>query len=255
MDAADLYGLPLDRFVPERTALAKALRGDGDRAEAGAVAKLAKPSVAAWAVNQLIRTQRREVTDLFEAGDALRGAQEDVVAGRGNARALREASERERVAVSALLERARGLLGSEGHGLSQLTLDRVADTLHAAALEPEARAEVQQGCLTRELRHVGLGEFALAAGPPPRSREASPPVDDERRARAHEARLEAARKAEAKTRRLAERTVRELETARARRDRAAVTLREAEEGVAGAEARAAEAAQAHESAQTELDEL
>ena len=49
MDARDLYGLPLERFVPERTALGKALRSEGKREEAAAVAKLVKPSVAAWA--------------------------------------------------------------------------------------------------------------------------------------------------------------------------------------------------------------
>jgi len=68
----DLYGLPLDRFVAERTALARELRGAGRREEAGEVAALRKPSVAAWAVNQLVRTQGRAVDELFEAVDALR---------------------------------------------------------------------------------------------------------------------------------------------------------------------------------------
>ena len=58
MEPDDLYGLPLDRFVAERGALAKALRADGRRDEASRVAALRKPSVAAWAVNQLARTQR-----------------------------------------------------------------------------------------------------------------------------------------------------------------------------------------------------
>ena len=75
MDVNDLYGLPLERFVPERTALARGFRSAGRRDEAAAVAALRKPSVAAWAVNQLIRTQRRAVADLFQAGDALREAQ------------------------------------------------------------------------------------------------------------------------------------------------------------------------------------
>jgi hypothetical protein len=165
MEANDLYGLPLDRFVPERTALAKALRGQGQRDEATRVAKLAKPSVAAWAVNQLVRTQRRGIEDLIAAGDALQAAQEDVIAGRGSAAALREAAERERAVASELLDAARGLLSSEGHGLTQATLDRVADTLHAAALDSDAQSEVRDGCLTRELRHVGLGGGLAAASP------------------------------------------------------------------------------------------
>jgi hypothetical protein len=52
----DLYGVPLDRFVPERAALVRALRSAGEREQAAAVAALRKPSVAAWAVNQLVRT-------------------------------------------------------------------------------------------------------------------------------------------------------------------------------------------------------
>src|SRR5947209_20145303 len=98
MDAHDLYGLPLERFVPERGALAKALRNEGERDEAARVGKLPKPSRAAWAVNQLVRTQRRAVAALFEAGDALQQAQTEVIAGRGQAGSLREAAERERAA-------------------------------------------------------------------------------------------------------------------------------------------------------------
>jgi len=44
----------------------------GRRDEATAVAGLRKPSVAAWAVNQLVRTQRRALDDMLAAGDALR---------------------------------------------------------------------------------------------------------------------------------------------------------------------------------------
>ena len=57
-DQRELYGLPLDRFVAERAALAKSLRSEGQREQADQVAKRRKPSVAAWAVNQLVRTQR-----------------------------------------------------------------------------------------------------------------------------------------------------------------------------------------------------
>ena len=72
VDVDDLYGLPLDRFVPERTALSRELRKAGEREQAGEVAALRKPSVAAWAVNQLVRTQRKAIDELLEAGDGLR---------------------------------------------------------------------------------------------------------------------------------------------------------------------------------------
>jgi hypothetical protein len=165
MDADELYGLPLDEFVPRRAALGKELRAAGDRAAAADVAALRKPSVAAWAVNQLVRTQPRAINELYAAGDALTDTQEQLMAGRGNARALREANGRERAAVDALIMLARGLLSSEGDELSPAVLDRVADTLNAAALDPGARAAVRDGRLERELRHAGLG--ALGGGGAP----------------------------------------------------------------------------------------
>ena len=89
MDSDDLYGLALDRFVAERGELAKSLRKYGRREDAAEIAALRKPSVAAWAANQLVRTQRSSVQELFDAGDALRDAQSDLLAGEGDGRALR----------------------------------------------------------------------------------------------------------------------------------------------------------------------
>src|SRR5437763_4336427 len=84
-ESSELYGLPPDRFIAERDALVRALRSDGQREEAAAVARLRKPSVAAWAVNQLARTQARAMTHLFAAGDELREIQSEVLAGRRDA--------------------------------------------------------------------------------------------------------------------------------------------------------------------------
>ena len=89
-NAHELYGLALERFVPERTALARTLRDEGQREEAAKIARLPKPSIAAWAVNQLVRTQHREVSELFDAGDALQKAQEDLLSGRSDGDALRQ---------------------------------------------------------------------------------------------------------------------------------------------------------------------
>ena len=176
MDADDLYGLPLDQFVAERSALAKALRKDKQRDEATAVAGLRKPSVAAWAVNQLVRTQKKATKELFAAGDALRSAQEDLLAGKGDGRKLRAANEREREARNALTDLARGLLSADGHEPSDAVIERVGDTLHAAALDEGAREQVRDGRLERELRHaaLGLGEDVFAATPAPRARPAAP---------------------------------------------------------------------------------
>jgi hypothetical protein len=219
----ELYGLPLDRFVKQRTALARSLRGEGRREEAAEVSALRKPSVAAWAVNQLIRTQRRAVGELFAAGDELRRAHEQVLAGGGGGEELRAAVERERVAVETLVSAARGLLSSEGQELSDAVVERVSETLHAAALDEDARRQVEGGRLVRELRHVGLGfmpagRVASPTRRPPKRRTPSP----------------ADRAARQAARRRAERAARAVKEATEQRDRAAQALAHAEEELARA---------------------
>ncbi len=268
MDEDELYRLPLDRFVPERTALSRELRKAGEREQATEVAGLRKPSVAAWAVNQLVRTQRKAIDELLEAGDGLRSAQDDVLAGRGDARSLRAAVERERLAVQELTDSARGLLSSEGHELSDTIVERVADTLHAAALDDDARAQVNGGRLGRELRHVGLGGLGAFSGersPAPRaekragtrprktdsdgkkkSKQAGERAEQEpsvrEQAKAEEEARRAARASEREARRRVERAARAAKIALERRDNAAEVLRGAEADLeaADAEVRAAE---------------
>jgi len=273
-NAHELYGLALERFVPERTALARTLRDEGQREEAAKIARLPKPSIAAWAVNQLVRTQHREVSELFDAGDALQKAQEDLLSGRSDGDALRQAAERERRAVDALMQRARGLLSSEGHELSQATLDRVADTLHAAAVDEEVRSQVKEGCLQKELRHAGLGgagaglgsvatgrrkgarSAARTAERPAKSgadRERGRQRGDADRQRARQ--LEAARRTESDTRRAADLAQRKLNKAQERRDIAAAALKEADDELGAARREAKDAERAHSRAQQALDRI
>lgn len=244
MDVDELYGLPLDEFVPARTALARELRGAGRREEAAEVAALRKPSVAAWAVNQLVRTQRRAFDELLVAGDALRAAHDDVLAGRGAAGALRDAVARERDAVEALTGVARGLLTSDGHELSPTIIERVSDTLHAAALDDDARAQVRDGRLERELRHVGLGMTPGATAARTRSRARKQPAAEPKKTEPNKAEPKRDPKAEREARRRLERAIRAVGSARDRRDRAAAALKEAEEALGEAERDQADAERA-----------
>lgn len=250
MEPGDLYGLPLERFTEERNALAKELRRAGRRDEAESVAGLRKPSLAAWAVNQLVRTQRRELDALFRAGDALQEAQANLMSHGGTPQALRQAVEDERAAVDDLTDRARGLLTDSGNELTEPKLEQVSETLHAAALDHEARDRIRNGCLDRELRHIGLGALGVGAGPPPRARSKERPV---RAKPDHRARSEA-RKAEVEARRRMERAARQLRAAEDRRDRAAESLREAEEALEQAQEDAARGRQEHEQATKRLEE-
>ncbi len=289
MDVDDLYDAPLEQFVTRRGELARELRKQGKREEAAEVAALRKPSVAAWAVNQLVRTQSRSVAELFEAGDALQDAHRTATAGRGDAGQLRSAAQRERSAVDQLIGAARGLLTTDGHELSATIIDRVADTLRAAALDDEAREKIRDGRLERELRHVGLGVLAgggaIETPPAPARRKPKPTAanrrskraaasgaenndlqaeeeerreqraEEERRERERDEALKAARDVEAKARRQAERAERALKLAQRLRDRAAEDFEAAEQSLAEAQADAHEASAELERARDELERI
>ena len=156
-----LYGLPLDEFVKARDELARALRRADRRPDADRVKGLRKPTVGAWALNQAVRTRRDDLRELLDAGDALRAAQERLLAG-GDRAELRQAGERERKLVSRLAEAAVAIGGEAGRsgGLEP----RLRATLHAAALDERARAELAAGRFVREREPVALG--ALAVGEP-----------------------------------------------------------------------------------------
>jgi hypothetical protein len=198
--------------------------------------------VAAWAVNQALRTQPRKQKALLEAGDALRAAQQKLLDGKGDAAASRSASEAERKAIGELVRVARGL-AREGGFLSDAMLDRVRETLHAAATEDEARAEVESARVVREHRAAAFaGLEGFAAAPPAAPRRAAKKKQD---AGADKRRAEEERKAAEREQRRAAQA--ELKEAKAAERDAARARREAEDAVNAAErdlakARKAEAA-------------
>jgi hypothetical protein len=261
--AERLYGLPLEDFVRERDATAKALRGEKERDAAKAVGGLTKPSASAWAVNAIAREQPHLRDELLAAGDALRDAQDAAVAGEG-AGSLREATARQRQSIDAVLAAAAELRPG-GNPLSRAALDRLRQTLQAAAGDDGVREAIARGRLVRDAEGGGAWPFGgddhdepapRPAKPRPRRKaEPAPEADDEAARREREE--QAAREREAAERRKAieaelgtaraERRARERELARAERDaeRAAKRLDEAQSTLD--EARAAA-----EEAQTEL---
>lgn len=258
-----LYGLAPGAFVGERDALAKALRGEGRRDEASTVKALSRPTVAAWAVNQAVRSQPRQARELWSAGDALADAQAAVVAGRARAPDLRAAAEAERRAVGALVEAARGLLDDRGRDLSETTLERVRSTLHAAAVDPGAREAVAAGRAERELEPPGLGGFggALGAVAPGRTKAARAP--DARPERAATSKGDAAAEGKgARARAAAERKAaaerrerdRERRSARRRVEQAEAALERARREAAAAAERLEAARGREEEASTALDD-
>ena len=172
-DAEKLYGLPLDEFTRERDALARRLRGDGEREEAAEVAALRKPVLAAWVVNQLARRRKAEMRELLQAAKAVKAGKKD-------------ADERYRAAVEALGRSARTLLADDGQQVSDAALRDVASTLRSgAAAEPELLAA---GTLTQPIEATGFEAMAGATVRRPDRRSAPPkkaePRPDRRRVEA-----------------------------------------------------------------------
>lgn len=182
--AARLYALPLEDFTRTRDALARELRKAKQRELAAEVGRLPKPTQAAWAANTLARDRRDLVDALLAAGEALREAQEEAVAGRG-ARALRDATAAERAAVDALVAAARDLEPG-GRRPTAATLDRLRTTLHAAAADEAVRTALAEGRLAHDPEAGGGAWGLFATEPPPakrtRKREAAKPAAGKREA-------------------------------------------------------------------------
>jgi hypothetical protein len=226
-----VYAADLDDFVKERAAAAKELRAQGERGEAAAVAKLPKPSVAAWIVNRLARAEPGSMGELLEAGARLR----EVQLGAGSAADLRDASQAQDDAMRLLMRAAE----RAGGRATSATLERVRETLHAAALDADLAEQVRRGVLRREQRAVG---FPMGLAIPEARRRPAP-------AAAAKPKPKPSRKA-AETTRAAPRD----EVGAKRRERAAAGAEKAQAALAEAESGLASAQDSLDAAEAELDD-
>jgi hypothetical protein len=241
----ELYGLMPGEFTSARDARVKELRGAGEREAANAVKALRKPTAAAWALNQLSRRKAKDLDRLLAAGEKLRGAQEELLAG-GDRSAFQDAAARERELVADLTAATTELAGDAGAGLEE----KVASTLHAAALEEDTANELRAGRLTREREAIGgFGDAgpAVAAAPAPGRAKKRAPAG--RKAAARPATRAAA---EGRQRLAAART--DEKHARRELEAAEKALQSAESRAEAAEAHAADANERAKTAKQRLDE-
>ena len=171
VDGVDaLYGLEPAGFVAARDALAKQLKVEGDKDSAAAVKKLAKPSVVAWAVNQVARRDPAALDALVAAGAKVRDAQADAVRG-ADASALRTASRQRRDLLQNLADTATGLAGATHR-------DEILATLDSASLDDDLAAVLRTGRLTKALEPVS--GFGLTGMPEPPARAAAETSKEDR---------------------------------------------------------------------------
>jgi hypothetical protein len=122
------------------------------------VRALAKPSVAAWAVNQLARREPDAVRSLLNVAARLRSAQERSLQGERAADELRAAQSEEREVIRGLAQRAGELLSESGRPASGTTLERVSSILRAAAVSDPAA--LREGRLSGDVEVTGFDAFA-----------------------------------------------------------------------------------------------
>ncbi|MGH8927690.1 MAG: hypothetical protein ACRDWH_05030 [Acidimicrobiia bacterium] len=152
-----LYAAPLEEFVNIRNDLAGRLRKEGDEAAASRIAALKKPTVSAWAVNQLARSGQIDLQRLIKAGEALEQAQRSAMS--VTASGFETARREESAAVARLRSAAVQVLPSA----SAAVLDRIATTLRAGAATAEGRDLIKTGRLTADLEPLGFEAFAGTA--------------------------------------------------------------------------------------------
>lgn len=253
VDITALYRGPLEDFVARRNALVQQLRSS-DAEAAAAVAKLRKPPISAWAVDQLATEEPDVVTQLLAAGADAGDAQVAAARGSGSSVELLAASARVRDAVEAAVRAATTALDRAGHATGEETIRRIRTTLLAAAAgRPLERAALWRGTLDRDLEPAGFGTPdgveddmpELLAVLAPLRRQSSPSRGDATPKRAGPARDTAAlRTAERAATEHAKSAARAREMAGTKRqhaDRLTVEARRAAE-----EAKAAEASADHE---------
>lgn len=190
----ELFALPASEFVAAREALARELRAAGNQDVAGEIHALRRPTVVAWAINQVARTHASRVAELVAAGGAVQDAQ--LQAADGVHTDLRAASRQRRALLDELTEAAASLTDNPSgqRAAIEATLDR-------ASIDAELQPVLLAGRLTKELPPATRFEFgdptaAAPARPTPR-RTPKPARDDLAIRRARQAFEQARIRAEA----------------------------------------------------------
>ena len=203
-----LYQAPHGEFVNERKRLAAELKSS-DKAGAAKLAKLPRPPISAWTVNQLWWHARAAFDHLFESAQKLR---------KGDLSATGE----HREAIAKLRARAQQILADAGHGATESTLRRITTTLAALAAsggfdpDPEGALSADRDPPGFEAVGISAPEMVVRhAKPEPTKREAHADTKAEAEAAEKRAQAEAAaerrKKEQAEAKRLAE--LRGVETA------------------------------------------
>ena len=174
-----LYQLPLGEFTAARNALAKMLNGDA----AQQVKALSKPSVPAWAVNQLYWQAKPTYAALIRAAERLRAAHRSLLEGRKAD--LKGVEGSHQAALRKAFTEVTDILHRSGEKPSTATLEGVTQTLTGLP------SEAAPGRLDQTLKPAG---FEILSGltthipsrhPASRSSKSEPAKKDSRQSLAN----------------------------------------------------------------------
>ena len=169
-DTDELYKVPLAEFVRTRDAISARRKADGDKDGAADVKRARRPSLPAWAANQVVWQAPSEWQRLQAAADALRRRHES----GAPADELRQASREQREALQACESRATAFLVASGHAASPAVVQKAGGTLLALAY---GVAGAEPGRAQEELQPPGFDVLqGMSLGASGRRAEAPTPL-------------------------------------------------------------------------------
>lgn len=154
-DVDALFTLPLSEFTGARNTLAARLKKAGHGDEAGRVKALVKPSISAWAVNQLYWQHRAAFDQLVSTGQRFRKAQT-----AGKVADIHEMLDGRRDSLSHLTDLATRLLHDAGHNPSPETARRITTTLEALSVYASLPGGPRSGRLIQDIDPPGFDSLA-----------------------------------------------------------------------------------------------
>lgn len=169
--AETLYGLHPDAFVPARDDAVAEARQAGDRDLARAIARLRRPTRAAWLANLLARERAEQLEGLLALADDLAAAQRTLDGG-----ALRALSAQRSRLVSAMAREGGRLAAQAGDSATETVVRDLSGILDAALADPAVADEVRSGRLTRTVSYSGFGPGPGSAPPDRAHSSAVPPT-------------------------------------------------------------------------------
>ncbi|MGH9171609.1 MAG: hypothetical protein ACRD0Z_12160 [Acidimicrobiales bacterium] len=158
-DVADeLYRLLPGEFTKARDVHAAAAKKAGDPQLSAALKALKRPTVVAWALNQLIRNRLEDVEELLRLGDELRRAQYELAGAE-----VRGLSQDRRRLTQGLIVQARHLSEAKGQRLGDAVIQELESSLVAGLADPAAADLLLSGRLTGGLSGGGVAGLGLPA--------------------------------------------------------------------------------------------